>query len=163
MRDVPDTEVQASDVTASDVTADAARGSDHLVHDGALYLFRELARGKDFCISGTAAALFDGFEAFLREKRFLDRFQQSIAALEDQPIGRFNLLRDWIDAYIGRHDPDKADYGDEVAALLLDGRFERGRVIDVAVDRQLTDMAGDHGLLDKGCYQLDYNHFVSKL
>ena len=33
MRDVPDTEVQASDVTASDVTADAARGSDHLVHD----------------------------------------------------------------------------------------------------------------------------------
>ena len=160
-----------------------------LVEPAAEYLAAELAGGKPFVTSKSAADLRDAFRSHLRSRRFEKRFTESCDALAADPAGRYRLIREWVRAYLAEAvGPDTGgqaargtrpqlpaschgwlaqpclarEIADEVAALLLDGDAER-TVLDVALGAELTGMTGSHPCLADGRYQLDYCRFMTRL
>ncbi|MBW3543100.1 MAG: AAA family ATPase, partial [Planctomycetes bacterium] len=175
----------------------AARGLFDEAHVGeaARYLFAELTREQRtaepaFAVSRTAANLFDAFHAHLRHHGHVEEFARSVAAVSDDPVGRFGLLRDWVHAFLkepgrggrepGRGGPagaarpgslparpgsvgDDADYGDELAALLEFEQLDPVRIVDATTVRELEGLAGTHPVIHEGRYRLHYNQFLERL
>ncbi len=133
------------------------------IKDAAVYLFRELTSGEGFCISQNASDVNDGFDKYLRENKSPKRFDETTGALQDDPINRFFLVRDWIGAYVKNQSSENEDYIDEAAALYYCGHFDRARVIHTHVSQTIEGLRGDHNLINKGVYHLHYNHFIQKL
>jgi len=132
--------------------------------DAAEYLYHEIKRAKSFVISPEAATLFNGFQTHVAAHRFTEAFAAARAAVKDDFAGTFELLRDWMRGYVGSlEDPDKQEYLDEGAVLLLRGECPRTDVIPGSVRRQLQDLLGNHQVIKEGRYELDYIRFMRKL
>jgi hypothetical protein len=134
------------------------------VGEAAEYLFCELIGQRRFAVGRPAADLFENFHQALRQKGAAERFQTSLDALSRDAAGRFALCRDWVTAWLphGQRD-EKTDYLDETAALLLEGKFDPGDVVEGRVAQDLQRMAGNHPLLERGQYRLHYNRFIRRL
>ena len=153
---------------------------DALADRAAEYLFEELTTGDTFCISQSAAELFQGFHAHLERNSAADRFANSMKGVEKNPAAAFQLARDWVGAYVGSaEDQDSsedaedahaarsqtalADYVDETAVCLLAGAIDERAVIRAHTDRDLTGLVGSHNVVQGGDYQLNFNRFLRKL
>ncbi len=64
------------------------------------YLFYELTRGETFVVSAEAAALYEQFQQSLKERRVTEQYDASVAALADQPAAQFQLVRQWVGAFV---------------------------------------------------------------
>ncbi|MEO8496582.1 MAG: AAA family ATPase, partial [Planctomycetota bacterium] len=58
---------------------------------------------------------------------------------------------------------EKLDYIDEVAALLVEGKLTRTRIVDGHVTHELTEMSGSHAVIAERRYHLHFNRFTRKL
>lgn len=135
-----------------------------LVQEAAEYLFYELAGEDEFVLSQTACDIKDDLEKHLMKRGFSDSLQRSMQALTQDPVNNFRLLADWTRSYLldaGRG--DRAEYAEEVAALLTPGLGVKWTMIPAGVERELTGMAGSHPRIEQGRYHLNYCHFMARL
>jgi hypothetical protein len=139
------------------------------VADAGAYLFHQLTTdASGFVISPEADALREAFEQQLKDSAKRNDFDQSLADLDDHPVERFTLIRDWLIAFLdGDVSPAEVDalraYVDEAAALIFEGRSELGRVLDVSVRREVEGLIGTHGRIEAGTLDLHFNGFMSRL
>ncbi|WP_026210438.1 DNA repair ATPase [Flexithrix dorotheae] len=139
-----------------------------LISSAAEYLFFELCHNDEFVISKEAADIWHGFHDFIKRQKVVKAYEQSLKELEEAPIERFQLIKNWIKAYLKNAATDLGVIGaekfiDEVAGLLYSGSFQPKLVVEVASTRKLSKLAGDHSVIEKGEYLLDYNQFERKL
>ncbi|MDX5481922.1 MAG: AAA family ATPase, partial [Hymenobacteraceae bacterium] len=128
------------------------------------YLFYELTRGNHFVIDSQADVLYDGFKHFLTERKVLDRFEESVKALEENVAHQFKLIQHWLKAYIaqaGQH--DKAEYVAEVATLILTDSYNPLQVVHTVLKENLQGMQGAHQQVQEQSYQLNYHQFLHRL
>ena len=146
--------------------SDALKAADILVSSKqvAQYLFDEWTRGDSFIISKEAAELHNTFLQFLVERDAKKAFKNSVKSLESQPIGQFQLIKKWVQAFIDQLKVDHyEDFLNETATLLLLGDFNNSRVVEISIRLEIKGLHGSHGVIEDGVYQLDYNHFMTKM
>jgi len=136
--------------------------------EAAAYLFAELTRHKPFAVSRRAADLYDAMHAHLKKTGQGDRFANSLTSVENDARSQHLLARDWAAAFVGNSQnsnprPDDEDYIDELATLLASSQLERPHIIDSSTQRELTELVGQHPLIDTGNYHLNYNRFMARL
>lgn len=135
-----------------------------LVSEAAQYLFHQLSSEGGFAVSQVAVDLKEGFERRLEQSHFSEEFAQSRHALVGDPLSCFRLVRDWVRSYLsGAGGPDRDEYADEVATLLLPELAEGREMIAESVERELTGLVGSHPLIEQGSYRLNYCHFMARL
>ncbi|MBD1395700.1 DNA repair ATPase [Pontibacter sp. JH31] len=128
------------------------------------YLFYELTRGDHFVIDSQADVLYDGFKHFLTERKVLDRFEESVKALQENVAHQFELIQHWLKAYIaqtGQH--DKTEFVAEVAVLLLTDSYSPLQVVHTVLKENLQGMQGAHQQVQGRQYQLNYHQFLHRL
>ncbi|MHC4646699.1 MAG: ATP-binding protein, partial [Planctomycetota bacterium] len=137
--------------------------SAELLDEAAEYLFWELAGDTKFTVAKRAVDLRKEYESYLRQKRSIERFSESIEVLSGAPVCRYRLMRDWVRSYLlqSRRESE-LEYCDEVAGLLLIGDESR-KVCSESIECELAGMVGSHKILDQGRYLLNYCHFMSRL
>ncbi|MGB0525333.1 MAG: DNA repair ATPase [Flammeovirgaceae bacterium] len=145
-----------------------------LAKEAGEYLFYQLTKGQGFDISTEANELYKGFHQQLKRKNVEQAFNQSLKKLQDVPLDRFELIRNWVKAYVGVMEKDLEseeeevqtdwrEYINETAVLIFNGNYDNKHVIAVSAKRVVEGMAGEHAVIKGGKYLLDYNHFVQKL
>lgn len=136
------------------------------VDQAAEYLFCELSGGALWVISRHAADQHEAFQNHLRQTGFEDRFQQSLAAVRDDPLSTVLVLRDWVGSFL-EHRPgigeEELEYTDEIVEILMGGTFDPQQIVAGIVSRELTGLVGSHSAIEGGRYHLNYNRFLTKL
>lgn len=132
--------------------------------EAAEYLFEELCCDGDFTMSTEAATTCRGFSEYLKSKIFADKFRDALKLLEGDTAGRYELIRNWVSAYISNVcENDISEYADETAALIYTDTMRERNVSQVSIATELQKMAGSHGILKKGIYALNFNEFMNRL
>ncbi len=137
-----------------------------LVDEAAEYLFSELVGGRGFTISRAAADLFAAFHTAIKQKGAAEKADSSLSSLSKEPAAQFSLARDWLSGLLSdRADghAEMADFLDEAAALLLQGKVDSTLIVDAQTRRDLEKLAGSHPVVEGGRYRLDYNRFMRRL
>lgn len=135
-----------------------------ITRDAAEYLFEELAKGGEFTISDEASTVCHGFEDYIKQKVFSEKFKHAIKDLEGDITGRYELIRNWVNAYIEEHcGPESIPYADEATALLYTDSLRERKVNHVSIMADIPKMAGDHRLIEKGIYKFNFNEFMDRL
>jgi len=173
-RAFPDTQRQAeylAELAALLVpfAADSKLFAEALAGEAAAYLFAELTLGKPFVVSRRAADLQDAMHAHLKKNGQAERLSSSLDAVRSDRCSQYRLACDWADAYV-RHAQttdagaaDDSDYIEELATLLVSKRLDRSHVVDGSTQRELTELVGQHPLIESGSYHLNYNRLIAKL
>ncbi|MCH2043626.1 MAG: DNA repair ATPase [Saprospiraceae bacterium] len=139
---------------------------EYLATRAAQYLFQEISRHDYFIISGEAHNLKHSFKDFLDTNAALRQFKQSLDSLEENAVDQFQLARKWLNAYVEQQENKDSlrDYIDEVATLLILGSYQESYVVDVKMQKELTEMRGTHNAIGEGgVYHLDFNKFMRKM
>jgi MoxR-like ATPase len=132
--------------------------------EAAEYLFHELAGEEEFVASQTARNLKDEMEKHLAQRGFAESLRRSLQALAQDPVGSHRLLTDWARSYLvdsGR--PDRSEYAEEIAALLLPGLGVKWTAVPASVEREIPGLAGSHPRIEQGKCRLNYCHFMARL
>lgn len=134
------------------------------VPDAGAYLFYELSRGDKFVIDKETSELHQGFLAYLKEKKALKTYQESVKTLQSQPYLAYRQIRNWLRAFVNTQtNTSWEEYIDEATVVLLKNDFHINRVVQVSLKTQINGLAGSHISLEEGAYQLNYNQFMLKL
>ena len=132
--------------------------------EAARYLFYELAYDDSFTVSGDAADLYKNFLQFLKRQKFYDRFQASVANLKGNPENQFQLIFNWLRAFVERNaETVKDGVVWETSALIFRGEYKPNKVKTIHTRITLEGMTGDHGVIQQGEYVLDYTDFIRRL
>ncbi len=130
----------------------------------AQYLFRELARSDKFIISSPAAKLHNEFLKYLKEKKSVSNYENSVRELEGHYVEQFQLIRKWIHAFSTQYkNAEYTNYVNEAATLLLLNNFDKKCIIKTDTTITIKDLHGTHALVNEGAYRLDYNDFTDKM
>ncbi|QNF32729.1 DNA repair ATPase [Adhaeribacter swui] len=128
------------------------------------YLFYELIRPNHFIISDQAAALYQGFQQYLTDKKVISTYDTSVAAFANNPVQQFKLIQHWLKAFLQQAGSSfNPDYVAEAAVLLFTHDFNLQRVHHAALTEIVTSMQGAHPLVQKQQYRLDFHAFQEKL
>ncbi|MGQ1787712.1 DNA repair ATPase [Saccharicrinis sp. GN24d3] len=134
------------------------------VDEAAEYFFHEVIIDENFVIDSEAANLHQSFKSFLKDKRAVDQYQQSVGELNREPIAQFKLIKKWLRAYIATTNKnEKIQYVDEVAVLLMLNCFDKNNIVKATLHKNLEGLQGIHTVLNEGKYAFDYNQFIAKL
>lgn len=137
---------------------------DFLVRQAAVYLFKELTADDQFVCSSEAATLYEAFNAFIKQKKAIGRFRNTVDELKDSRLEQYQLLRKWVHAFFDQ--TEEGNYGaylDEVAALLMCDDFAKAERIEIKTSIELVGLRGDHAVISEGKYQLNFHSFMDKL
>ena len=128
------------------------------------YLFEEIAEGGEFVISHDAANICHGFTEHLKTKIFSEKFKEAVSKLEGDIPAKFELIRNWVLAYIKNcEDEESLNYCEEATVLLFTDTLRERKVNDISISVQLEKMTGSHKLIEKGNYKLNFNEFMDRL
>lgn len=139
--------------------------SPDLAPTAAEYLFHEISKDDQFIVSPEAGHISKNMMAFLKDRGMRKAFDASLQQLENTRRGRYELLRNWVRAYVRDSKVAEGnDYVDEAAMLLFASDEQAVREISVSVKTVLNGLRGEHAVIGEGgTYALDYNHFMHKL
>jgi len=144
--------------TADEEARDAHKGRIATLCDqAAAYLVRELAahNGETWAVSGAGEDLA---AALLRELERGGRREAWQADLDAAPPAeRWRLARDWVGAYAVHQAPQSVDWVDDAASVLA-MPLQRTRV-NVALDRTVDGLRGEHPRVAEGRMTLNLNDF----
>jgi hypothetical protein len=133
------------------------------------YLFAELAGARGFVVSQEAAAIARHFESVLTGKRARDRFDATIAPFAKDLLGRYHIIRDWLEG-LGEDSKDQAHdhtlqswYRDEAAAQLARGAIKKRDVRPLVLEARVEGLAGSHRRIVDGQLPIHYNEFLERL
>ena len=139
-------------------------GKDASLTEAAAYLFYELSRGDQFIIDAEAAALYQAFQDFLKTKNATETYEKSVRALAQNPVQQFNLIQDWLKAFVSQTGlAEREDYVAETAVLLFTNTYNFQRVVSVSLKEKLEGLRGTHTLIEEQKYALHFNKFLNKL
>jgi MoxR-like ATPase len=129
------------------------------------YLFTELSRRDYFIVSGEAYQLKKDFKAFLDGHAALKHFQDSIHALDPQPIEQYQQSRKWVQAFIDEtENQEVAQYVDEVALLVILQHHQESHVVSTQTKQSIANMFGSHNVVKEGgVYEFEFNQFSRRL
>ncbi|MFZ5830518.1 MAG: DNA repair ATPase [Planctomycetota bacterium] len=148
----------------AEFVAESKTFPDYLVEPAAAYLFEELSSGDSFVVSAAARDLYRAFHEHLKQRFAAEAFSKSLADVKQHTSRAFALARDWLGAFAeSLGSAAAADYVDETALMLLDGGFDLARVVEVETTRTIAGMQGNHAVIEKGTYALNYHAFRLKL
>lgn len=134
------------------------------VNEAAEYLFYELAAHDDFVIDADAASAYHSFNEYITSEKHKLRFDQTIKALADDHLSRFQLIRQWVYAFLETTNQEQHfDILDEVSQVIFSNGFHANRVVSVPLHQTLDGFRGEHALVDEGKYELKYNEFLQRL
>jgi len=138
------------------------------------YLCMELMQGGSFVISLEAKQVYDGFMAYIRDKKALEAFSLSLKNCKDDLEGQFYLVKEWVSAYCIEQSTDEnkrldlseeelSDVLDEVIVLLLEEDVNMNSVVPMPTKSTVEGLVGSHGVVEEGAYLLKYTKFMQKL
>jgi hypothetical protein len=131
-------------------------------HSAAEYLFHEITRSDDFILSHQASLVVKQFSEYLKTKKLVSTYEESLQNLSDDAVSRHELVRNWLNAFVRQQKVTEGiDCLEESAAEL--GSSSKGRVVQAVVRKEVKGLHGDHALIVGRSYQLDYNQFMHKL
>ena len=134
------------------------------VDEAAEYFFNEVVKDENFVIDNEAADLHQAFKGYLKDKKAVEFYQNSVLELEAEPVAQYKLIKKWLRAFISiSGDESKLQYVDEVAVLLMLNCFDKKNVIKASLRKELKGFQGTHNMLEAGKYAFDYNRFIFKL
>ena len=134
------------------------------VDDAAEYLFYELTKGDSFVINQKAADLYHKFNEHLLKNNQTKKFEQSLVKLNNNAILKYQLIKNWLGAFISESKAtDLQNFIDEAAVTFLTGSIEQKQSIDVALNTDLTGLEGAHPLIVDRKYHFDYILFTQRL
>ncbi len=135
-----------------------------LAEKAANYLFREIAHSEHFLASSTAVAVTKDFRSFLKKKKALAVFKNSIKELHGKAKPQFNLIRRWLQAYLEEREEDHLwAYLDEASMLIMAEDEQESPMIESPSPLTLEGFHGDHPVLDNGTYRFDFHQYMDKL
>ena len=138
--------------------------SSDLSQEAAEYLFEEIAEGGEFVISHDSAKICHGFTDYLKTKIYSEKFKEAVEALEGDIPAKYELIRNWVFAYIKNClDEDSLSYCEEAAALIFTDTLRERKINEVSLTVDLSKMSGSHKLVEKGNYKLNFNEFMDRL
>ncbi|MEZ4888488.1 MAG: ATP-binding protein [Chitinophagales bacterium] len=136
-----------------------------IASQAAEYLFHELTRANDFIISQEAADLLRAFNDLLKSQAAEQKYVDSLAQLKGENTAQYELIRNWLWAYVNSN--GHAHYGEyvnETARLLLLDDYKPEKVIAVSTKQTIEGLQGTHKVLESGGkYLLDFNAFSRKM
>jgi molybdopterin biosynthesis enzyme len=83
----------------------------------------------------------------------MDRFQQSVTQVQDDPVSCVLVLRDWVESFLEHRpgtDQEDLEYVDEIVEMLLGQSVDPQQIVTGTVTRDLTGLAGSHAVTDGG-------------
>ena len=127
----------------------------------AKYLIEELESKENFSIGKEAFDLGDKFNKYLKDNKLNALFEKSSNQIED-PYSKYKLIASWLTAFIGTFENDFSQFVDETAAFQM---LEKSRInlINFSLNSELEALVGDHSLINKGKYALNYHSFSKKM
>ena len=143
--------------------------ADHEVGSAAEYLFAQLtgASADHAAVSLEASEAINHFKQALTGKRLAKKFDTAWGALDGDPVGRFEIMLDWLRGFTASDHAEHNDFDEavlkEAAIHLLRGNYRSSDIIDVATHASVEGMTGAHELIDGGAYSLHYNTLLEKL
>ncbi|MCB9233485.1 MAG: DNA repair ATPase [Bacteroidia bacterium] len=127
------------------------------------YLFHELSRGDAFVISLEAAEIVREFEAYLKKNKLQKTFEDSLKGITDQPVDSFELVSNWISAFVHQTGTGSDEYIAEAAVLIYTNGLQSGRLVETKISESVSGLRGEHALIKEGNYELRYNEFIRRL
>jgi hypothetical protein len=128
------------------------------------YLFEVLTHDGIHPISREAMALYNGFQQRLKRPGAQRLFDESMTPVQDAPLAKFSLLRDWLSAYIDdENQPELLEALEEAAALMLTESIDPVNAGDLESRRVLEGFAGSHSRIIDGKYKLDYHDLLRRV
>ena len=132
--------------------------------DAALALFEELTDGDAFTVTREADQEAKAFRLHVESKGAGDELASARAALSAHPVAEFELVRDWVDAFLrSRHGDDGARLLDEATALVFCGDALATVVVDAPARGTVEGLRGSHPRIDGSRMGFDYADFVARL
>ena len=132
--------------------------------EAAEYLFEEIAEGGEFVISHEAAEICHGFTDYLKTKIFSEKFKEAVENLEGDIPGKYELIRNWVTAYIKNCSNEEAlSYCDEATALIFTDSLRERKINELSISVVIEKLNGSHKLIEKGKYKLNFNEFTGRL
>ncbi|MFN3405318.1 MAG: DNA repair ATPase [Cytophagaceae bacterium] len=153
-------EVELSIMAYNDATG---QFNNELAHQAAEYLFMELLRGDKFISSLPAHNLYNSFNTYLKKNKYGDLFQESIKKFENDASNTLSAAVKWIRAFCSSEGLAADNSVFKETALMLLFEDSQGEVIRTETSVELQGLSGEHALIEKGKYLLDYNSFINKL
>ncbi|AYA36069.1 AAA family ATPase [Hymenobacter oligotrophus] len=132
---------------------------------GSMVVEQYQPRATPFTTSAEAADLHDAFLKQLKERRATDTFEASVAALGQQPTAQYQLVRQWLQAFLKQANHTAwVEYGDEAAALLVTRSYNPAQVVRTPLTEVLPGLRGTHPRIQEDhSYALNFPHFRRRL
>ncbi|MBI4025069.1 MAG: DNA repair ATPase [Verrucomicrobia bacterium] len=137
--------------------------SAEIVDDAAEYLFHEFVSRERFVISQEAATILKDFDDHLRIKLFQGPFENARDSVKGDRLAGFDVIMDWLGAFVSRNGGHDPEFVEEAAALLFYNAFDPSQVVEVSVKAKLADFMGNHAALKDRAYAFHYHAFIAKL
>lgn len=135
-----------------------------VIPEAGAYLFHELTQDDLTAVSTEALNLTESFQMHLHEHQFDRAYQEAVTRLQDDPVGRFDLIRTWLGAFIQETQPKALGaYVDEAALLLFSPTLTPTQVTALSTSHTLTGLLGTHPQIQQGTYHLEYSQFMQTL
>ncbi|MCP4520244.1 MAG: AAA family ATPase [Cytophagales bacterium] len=127
------------------------------------YLFDECTRGNQFIIHYEAHKVCQDFIQYLKEHQQEKIFQKSIDGLKGNKIAQYQLIKNWVLAFVGSHSLDCNEHLNEIASCLFSQNHNGNQVIHTQLQTTIEGLQGNHDTIVKQAYALHYNQFIQKM
>lgn len=137
--------------------------SEIVIEEASNYLFAELTRGDRFIIHHEANLFHQNFIEYLNKQGKENLFTSSIEGLKSNKIGQYQLIKNWVKAYLKIDNITSTEFIDEVATCLFTNHHHTDNIIHTILHTKVEGLQGTHSIIEKQVYTLDYNQFLRKL
>lgn len=128
------------------------------------YLFLELGDNDFFVMSPEGNELTTRFKKWLRASKFEKQLVDSMKELSDSYHFQFELVQEWLRRFILLENANSLLVSlQESAVALLVNNTKKEKLIDVKVNIQLNEMAGEHDRMKDGVLNIDYHAWRNEL
>ena len=132
------------------------------------YLIVELSRNDGFAVSKTALQLSSDFELYLKNQKANTSFKESTNKLKKHEAALYQLLKEWIKAFLASNNQVKNPYLAEAAWLIFkkqkeDIDFLPERINDHISQQKINDLQGTHSSIKGSTFLLNYHNFTKDL
>ena len=133
-----------------------------LSDEAANYLAAEIAGGETFVVRVEAVRSAGAFNRQLAKADGEKAFGEVRAALAMHPVTEYELIRDYVRAFL-RNTQGELDLANEMATLLLAGDEFELNPVTVNSRETVEGLRGTHALLNSGRYEFDYHAFRARI
>ena len=138
----------------------------HSVDSASQFVLDVLGTDGDTPISEGALSLCRDFHEYVRRHNFAEQLAETHQSMNT--VARFGMLVNWLQAYDAEHHHAASEFIEEaaaalVAADLIIADLSARPVLSGVTSLEITDMLGDHNVIDNRSYHINYIQFHQRL